>query len=281
MSQPTPRITTEIINLTPEYAAELLTRNPRNRKMSAKNYRVIHRAVTNGEWALNGEAIKISVNNEILDGQHRCLVVKDTGITIPTIIIRGLPAETQDTMDTGKSRGLNDFLTMNDEKNVTTLGALIRRFMVMEGQQWTVESAFAQGGVAARTFTVRESLRWFEKNQWVRDYVPAARDIQAHTPMAGAAAGVLVYSFEAHDVEDSQYFWARIKDGQNLKAGSPILALNKAFKILSDNTRGERNQRYLAAITVKAWISFREGTDVQVLRFRSGGASPEAFPEPK
>lgn len=277
MSQIT-NITSRLIDLTPELAENLLARNPRNRRYSGSNFNIVKRAVENGEWMVNGEAIKVSVNGYILDGQHRCRAVVETGVTIQTFIIEGLPDETQDTMDTGKSRSLGDILTIRGETSATALAALIKRHMLAE--LYGTAAAFGSSNWK-RPLTNHECLVWLDHNSWVREYVNPGRQIAEVTPMGGSTAGFLASMFDRIDSDDSTFFWARVADGVNLADDSPIYALRKAFQGVERNTKGERNQRYLGALVIKSWNFYRAGEPAKQIRFRVGGANPETFPEPK
>lgn len=274
MTHPTARI----VQLTPQFANELINRNPRNRTVSPKNLADLARAITRGEWELNGEAIKMAVDGYMLDGQHRCHAVIKTGVTITTFLIEGLPASTQDTMDQGKPRSLGNFLTMRGIKNATRVAACTTRVYAM--QQFGLRTAF-RGGTASSS-TVRERLAWFDNNPWIEDVAAEARAIQsiAHYPGAAIVASLIV-AFSAIDQEDSDYFWDRVRDGVGLPANHPVLVLRASLKRLADDTKGERKEYYIAAITIKAWNAYREGREIKVLNFRPGGARPEAFPEPK
>ena len=267
-----------IIDLTPELAEELLAKNPKNRKFSPANYATVRRAVERGEWVLNGEAIKVSENGYILDGQHRCRAVVETGITIRTLVVEGLPDTTQDTMDTGKSRSLADILAIHGESNTIGLAALIKKFVT--SQRYGFASAFS-GTVGGRALTNRECLDWFGQNQWARGYVMPGKAIGQATAIPASMASFLMTTFDNIDSEDSAYFWARVIDGTNLSSTSPIYVLRKTLKIIDDDSRGERSQRYMGAIVIKAWNAYRAGDEVGQLRFRAGGAKPEQFPEPK
>lgn len=276
MTHPSARI----ITLTPEFAAELLDRNPRNRRYSRANYSTIKRGIERGEWELNGEAIKMAVDGYMLDGQHRCRAVIETGTPIETFLIEGLPASTQDTMDTGKSRSLGDILTIRGEKNATRLASIITK--VYTARRYGIRAAASGGHTTAAT--IRERLDWFERDpQWIRDLLGPARAVQQKAKYPGAAlVAALMVTFDGIDPDDSEFFWSRMEDGLHLDSEShPIYVLRAALKTLADNVRGERNERYLAAITIKAWNAFRAGDEIRQLRYRPGGAKPEPFPEPR
>ena len=277
MSKRTSTPTARLVDLTPALAEELLGRNPRNRKFSKSNYEVVKRAIERGEWLVNGEAIKVSEGGYILDGQHRCRAVAETGITIRTFIIEGLPDATQDTMDTGRSRSLGDILSIHGEPNASSLASVVRRMIVAERYGLRVASGFVGG----YPLTNKECMDWLESNPWVREYVHPGRAVARATPLGGAMASTLMRTFDNIDADDSTHFWGRVVDGLELTAKSPLHVLRTSYRIASEETKGERNQRYLTAVTIKAWNSYRDGDEISQLKYRMGGAKPEAFPEPK
>ena len=224
--------------------------------------------------------MKIAKDGAVLDGQHRLKACVDTGISFETILIEGLPPETQDTMDTGKSRSLADILSIRGEKSANGVAALIKRFILIE-RTGKLAVGFVSTVGSQLTLTNHECLAWFDQNQWVRDYVIPGKLIGRYTPMSGATAGVLMRTFSTIDVDDSNFFWDRVQDGVALDVGHPILTLRTSFRALENDLRGERNQTYMAALTIKAWNAYREGSELSLLRWRVGGAKPEAFPEPK
>lgn len=278
MTQPTPNIRVNVVTITPQLAEELLGKNPKNRKISRTNYNTVRRAIEHGEWELNGEAIKLSQDGTVLDGQHRLMAVRDTGISIQSLLIEGLPDGTQETMDTGKSRSLSDILAIRGEANAPALAALIRRFVLAD--RYGFVTAFS-AGASGYPLTNREMSDWLEANPWVREYVHPGRAVAKKTPIGGALAGFLIRTFDALDAEDSAFFWERVKDGVNLSEDNPIYALRKAFVPIVEDSRGERNQKYIGALTVKAWNDYRSGRPRSLLKFRVGGAKPETFPEPR
>jgi hypothetical protein len=65
-----------------------------------------------GEWDLNGQTIKVSVDGALLDGQHRLEAVVHSGVTISSVVVRGLSPAARDTIDTGRRRRLADVLAI-------------------------------------------------------------------------------------------------------------------------------------------------------------------------
>ena len=75
---------------------------------------------------LNGETVKIASDGTILDGQHRLYACIQAGVPFETVVIRGLPPEAQDTIDTGMARKFADQLALRGEVNTPLLAAITR-----------------------------------------------------------------------------------------------------------------------------------------------------------
>ena len=104
------KITAKVETITPEIAKTMLGENVNNRRISRDNVNLFAREIRNGEWRFNGEAIKFGKDGRLLDGQHRLLAVIAADKPLTTLVIRGLEDETQQTMDSGKTRTLGDVL---------------------------------------------------------------------------------------------------------------------------------------------------------------------------
>jgi hypothetical protein len=96
--------------LTPEIAEYLLGRNTENRQVNKPTLERYIRDIKSG-WKHNGDTIKVSIEVVLLDGQHRCLAVIETGVSIEAALSYGLESEVFDTIDTipnwHDSRGAN------------------------------------------------------------------------------------------------------------------------------------------------------------------------------
>lgn len=269
-------IKTEVVVITPEIAEALLGRNTHNRNISQTNLENIVNSLRLGEWEFNGEAIKIAADGKILDGQHRLVACVTTGIAFKTLIVYGLPESTQDTMDTGKSRTLANVLTLHGYKDATKLAAIVTTIIRVETTGYM--RGFSKGndkGVVTR----KQALARVEAE-------PALIELSGHThkvaALCGTSAipGALYYLLSKIDAEDADDFFEKLATGTGLQNGDAILALRNSL-IASNSERGMRNLKLTAAIFIKAWNKYRDGEKVSQLKFRTGGANPERFPEPK
>jgi hypothetical protein len=119
----------EIITLTPEEAAKLLNSNTLNRPLSDQHVQRIARQIIDGKWKFNGDTIKISVDNAVLDGQHRLWAVMEAKIPVETIIVRGIERDAFATIDT-----LRKIRTGSD--TIALSGTLRHRQIIAPALSW-------------------------------------------------------------------------------------------------------------------------------------------------
>lgn len=268
-------IKTDVITVTPRLAKQLLEQNTGNRKIAAVNLNKIKTAMVQGEWTLNGEAIKISRSGRILDGQHRLHAAVETDTTFETLIVYGLEDESQDSMDTGKARTIADILGIRGFKNTSSLAAIT--VAIIRSEKWGIKAAVSQSiGFAV---TPPQAIERIEREPSLTEIhrlvVPVAK-----IGLPTRTAGLLFYKFSEINPDDAQDFFFKLASGEGLNRGHPILTLRN-FLINFKAERGQKNQVYVSALVIKAWNKYREGQDLRHLRFTSGGANPEAFPEPR
>lgn len=266
----------ELVEITPELAHEWLGFNTHNRNVRQRVVLAYAADMTAGNWRWNGESVKFSADGTLLDGQHRLKAVVEAGIAVPMLVIRGLKNDAQETVDGGAKRKFADVLKLRDEPSPIALASICRRVTVWDGGS---RGGAEVGGKYAPTNT--QMLQALERYPWLRDLALPATNVAVHCGLPASVIGFSWWLFSQLDggSDDAEFFFARLGDGQGLVKGDPIYELRKA----ADNSRsvkGERSERYLTAILIKAWNAYRDGAKVGLLRFRPGGAAPERFPEP-
>lgn len=265
----------EIVTVTPDYAKALLGANTSNRKVSKANLDKVKTALVNGEWKVNGEAIKIAKDGRVLDGQHRLHAGSETGISFTTVVMSGLDPNTQDTMDSGKSRTPADALSLRGYKNATNVASIATA--IIRTEKWGIKIGLVPGSGYA--VTTAQVVARVENEPSLIDLAT----IGSHATRSGLTArtaGLLYYTFSKIDTGDADDFFGRLSSGEGLERGNPILTLrNSLIGIKSE--RGVRDQAYIGALAIKAWNKYRTGAESYTLRFVPGGANPEKFPEPK
>jgi hypothetical protein len=115
------------MTVTPEMAAEWLTKNIKNRPVSRQHVSRIARAMTNGEWDLNGSTIRFASSGRLLDGQHRLLACVESGCAFTTLVVYGLSEESFATIDQSiRPRKIADVLSIESGASMTNVSAALK-----------------------------------------------------------------------------------------------------------------------------------------------------------
>ena len=277
----------EIVEMTPERAERLLDMNTRNRSVKINRERNYAGQMKNGQWLVDGNPIRVDRDGVLLDGQHRLYAIVESGTTQTVVLITGLEPQAMNSIDTGVSRTLGDLLKLSipDMKHEAKLGALSRVLLIRSlGEPMATSFATSAAAVAQDSrvtnatiidFYARQRIvidRLFKLGEAVRRARPTWRGFSARM------VSVVRAELAAIDFEDAEFFFDRIKDGVELDANHPIMALIR----YGDRTAAARDtspsSAVWAAMLIKAWNAYREGRPVHNLSYRAGGASPEAFP---
>ena len=78
----------EIIN--PSEAEAYLTNNAKHRKIKDKKVDAYMKEMQDGKWQLNGKVLIFDANGRLLNGQHRLSAVVKSGVSLTTLVVRGV-----------------------------------------------------------------------------------------------------------------------------------------------------------------------------------------------
>lgn len=117
----------EEVFVTPEMAAEWLTRNTSNRRLIKAHVESLALVLSRREWSLNGETIKFANDGRLLDGQHRLHACVKSGVGFRTWVAYGVESSAFDTIDTNiRTRRTSDILGLHGKENATHLAAAVK-----------------------------------------------------------------------------------------------------------------------------------------------------------
>lgn len=270
--------TAAIMLITPEVARRVLERNTHNRPVSAAHVQEIRDEILGGRWQYNGEAIKWSIGNELLDGQHRLLAIAglpDGHSGVPVLVVRNLPSEAQETMDQGRRRGAGDQLVLAgqaDSGEHKIVAGAIR-----------VYSAWHNGLLFRDSKLQKMSAP--ETVAWAREHpvelavmksmlTPELRRVKVRPSLALAVATHLALI----DGEATREFVAHLATGAGLDAGNPCLTLRDRLSRIREASVTEA-ERDLIAYFIVTWNAWREGKSLnKIQRPRGGRFTAENFP---
>lgn len=277
-------ITMDRIVIGPALATEMLDMNNRNRRLSSSRVTQYADAMRNGLWQFDGSPIRFDVKGNVIDGQHRLWAIVETELEFEFLVIRNLPTETFATIDTGKQRSFADMISIefpgvSSSSHLAALTQIIYRWE--QGERGNGLDGKGKNPVPPALL-----MQFFRDNSdTLIEISKLANRVNTALPGIGRSVlGLGIWMFGKIDAEDTEFFFERLRDGEALPAGSPILAMRKLAAKHVKNTGDNRSRIPTVigtALLIKAWNAYREGTAVQVLAFRAGGAKPERWPVPK
>ncbi len=257
--------------ITPEYARELLLKNTCNRNLS---WNAIKRHIVEmkaGRWKFNGDTVRISSANVLLDGQHKLHACAESGVTIECILVKGLAPDVFDTIDTGRKRSGGDIFGIRGEKHATLLASVLS---VVHHYQVTKYSTHNPGYPA----TLLEEV--LDKNPTIRRSVAMIGNATKKTRfIPGSVLASLHYLFSQLDGILADAFVDALVTGTNLDKTDPIFLLRERL-INNQISKGKLPPYYIMALTIKTWNAVRKGKSLKVLVWKGGSANeaPEPFP---
>lgn len=270
--RPTEQVT--IIEVTPALAEQWLARNTNNRKLSQAVVQQYAGAMERGEWNLGNAAIAKDPEGNLLDGQHRLHAVVRSGVTIRQMLVEGLAPHTQDSMDSGRKRTLEQQLDRYGYKNARDLAATLN-FLYRIEQEKDVRHA-------RTTLTTKQALDMLERYPSIIDSVAYAVKIRPKklgysvTAIAG-----LHFLWSQTAPEDAQVFFDSVISGAGLSEEDPRHILKRTLDksvVQAKSRRQQVDTRNHAAIMIKAFNAWRTGRVMQRIYWTPGGARPEPFP---
>lgn len=262
------------IEVGPELAHELLSRNPHNRNLKRKRVEQWTGAMRRGEWRTAGQSpIVLTRNGDLDDGQNRLTAVIESGKTLvfPAMLGTDHRFADQETRDQGAARTLGDVLRLRKETNANALGAALRA-------SWAYDHRGTMAAKARSEPTTAQLLKYLRANPDIRESViPGMRLREAlGTGFPGTAMIAIHYAATFVDRELADLFFAQLASGEGLDKGSPILVCRNHL------TRGGPvpNERLHVlrrlAWTIKAWNLWNAGEQATKLNWTP---AKEPFPQ--
>lgn len=246
--------------ITPKKAREWLKRNKTNRPLRRSRVAKLAEAMRRGEWKLNGEGIKFNCDGSMADGQHRCEAVAESGVTIESLVVYGVPEDAFDTMDQGISRSIADVFARNGEMYYAILATAVRWVGVLsDGMNWK-----------STGYSPDQAKEVLNKHAGLRD---SARSVSSAAMDSGiypaAMATALHYLFGQKDAELADKFFNQLLIGEGLLKKDPVYSLrDRLIRNRGDEAKLPRD--VIIAYTIKAWNATRAKKPLGVLRWTEG-----------
>jgi hypothetical protein len=253
----------ELVKVTPIMACNMLGNNINNRNISKRRVATYAQHIKNGDWQINGEAIKLTKDGTLLDGQHRLHAIIQADKAVETYVLSGVASEVFKTIDTGKGRGASDILSIAGFENTTSLAAAVRIYQSIEDNWKFIENAGRSRGL-----TNIDILNFVQNTKGFDKAVAEALQYKKFCKLiTGSLAGALYYVFSQKSKAGCAQFFHEVDTGEGLVNNKPAYMLREALiDIKGYKEMDIRKVRWLAiSHAITAWNAFREKKQIDKL----------------
>ncbi|QES48589.1 hypothetical protein DEJ50_12910 [Streptomyces venezuelae] len=255
------------MHITPEMADLWLKHcNPAsNRVMSDTVYERYAKAMSDGAWRTTHQGLAFDTSGMLLDGQHRLMGIKLSGVTVEMLVIPSCDAETFDVLDCGHRRQAAQLLKIPHRTVVAAAARIIGQMYKM----WDPVTLF-DGFYDTRATTsdiLRAVAAWPELTALAPIAAATYRASGINQPTHLVVLAQAARTDHAGKIED----WANgLISGANMDSKDPRLVLRNRFfrdRVLLGTSGGRRTSYNLIA---KAWNSWAQGKLLGTLKSLDG-----------
>jgi hypothetical protein len=266
-----------LAKITPSIALKMLDESENYRLTDVRRVSAYTAVMGKDDWEVNGETIKLDNDGRAVDGKHRLEACIKSKAPFTSLIVLGVEDVLE--ADRGKPRSLADHLNRLGYKNRTHLAAAICFVYRWEA----AKTLYTQ---AVDTYpTIAQADDVLSRHPDLELFVHMARRTSRVTGPSTIASVAYVGSLVADvDATVAEEWIDGIACGVEGNHRDPRHVLREM--LLQDKAqasravKARRTYKEKLAICIKAWNAFvleRDST-VATIRWRSGGARPEAFP---
>jgi hypothetical protein len=206
----------------------------------------------NSRWGLNGEAIIVDSNGVMINGQHRCEALIQSGSSIDTMMVFGVSEEAKHTIDTGIVRAAGDILQIAGYDYGTQVAALARLVIAYErsgGESFAEANYISKAEIHARSIS---DVTFREAVVAAQPYIRVAQTVAAPTIFA-----FLCWVTRRIDAQASETYMDQIGKGTNLTETSPAFRVRNRLSSMNRNSRGAKIE-----IGMRGWNAFRRKKEI-------------------
>lgn len=266
-------ITSIVVLVDAATAAKWLEHNTRNRPLHPATVARYRHDMTGGRWSFAADPIRFDINGNLVDGQHRLSALAELpDVSLPMLVVRGLPTDAQLVMDQGRKRTPGQQLALLGVKDANIVAAAVKHVLL-----WDT-------GLMFRDTSLRSSITTTE----IEAYVDAHPDDVA---LIGAVAGIcrsldappsLVVAFAIIAArafpEEVRWFLNELHEMDGASKGQPVHTLDKRLRSIRKQSIRFSDRDYLA-LFIQAFNAYLDDRQIhQFLRPKGGSWTAETFP---
>jgi len=281
------RVTTKervsIVTVTPNQAKKWLEGNVDNRNLREARVLQLAQVLQRDEWELTGDALVFDEDDTLLNGQHRLTAVVVADVPARFLVLRGVPAKTQEVMDQGLARTLGDQLQRRGVPYYTYVSSALFWLHRLEYSEVSSVAHYAEPTMRP---SFRQLLKLYEENL---DLAEEAAKIGRHVSNLKVRAGAtLAIYHRLRRIEDDNIdgevdiFFEKWLTGEGLKATDPIYRLREwtLDDAAKRHTKGRAPDYRFVAYVITAWNKWRDGESIRQLKWVYTPTTRQAWPVP-
>lgn len=249
-----------------EKARCLMETNEDNRGLKRTVIDKINRDIRSERYYLNGETIVVSKLGKLLNGQHRLTSVIETGISIITWVIFGVPDECKTTFDQGTAKSAADFFKMMRVVSSKEVALVVKLLLIFQPGTEVTNKDLASRRISKQDILVEyESLE--KPIQYaLKTFGTSKYGKSMHAVAAITTAHVLI-SREIPKTLVDPFFDVLIGDGSGIERLNPILwARTKLSEILGSRSKFEASSEFKLQVILRTWNAWIDGKKVSHLK---------------
>lgn len=267
---------TEIWDIGPTEAAELLGSMVHNRPIVKSTVTRYARAMTEGRWMLSGQAISVHEDGDgkvrMLNGAHRMNAVIKSGTTQKFLVVFEDDEHVFVIFDTGRNRSTSTLMGMLDQPQATAAAAISRCLIMYERAP---DILWNKSDIVAGD----EVLAWFEDlsesgHDMLTEATRLTGELRKGFSHSGAWYGSLMYLIrtDSKQPELLASFHEAVRSGASLPVGDPRLAYRNYISRQSSahSSATDVSRQVFLTIGIRAWNDWLNDETRANYKFQSG-----------
>ena len=245
----------EVCTIGPEQASQWLRCNKNNRPVRRTHVNFLAQEILNGNWQLNGQAIVIADDEQVLDGQHRLMAIIEAGKEIKTLVVYGISPMAFRTIDTGAVRTGADALCLHfvdiNQGTLRAVATAVQWCVALEKQSLNSKVKIGNTGIIEY---VQKHMSMIQCADTIQSWPHDAR------PMSVGSGTALFEMFNRKKPELAQDFMRKLYTGEKLERTDVEYLLRATF--IRDAQRSTKYpQQTKMRMVIKGWNWRRRGMD--------------------
>jgi hypothetical protein len=243
----------EIELITPQIAEAYLKTSNGNRSLKRTKIEALLADMKAGNFTFNGESIIFSKNNVLMDGHHRLTSVARSGVSIWSVVVRGVDNLDGKTIDTGASRTVGDHLSFEGFKNTNLITSVTRLLISLR-----------LGRPKSANPSTTEVFEFIEQHP---EILPAVESISTRTfPRTGSILGAIKFVAARNGEEHlADAFYEVFNSGVPAYVGCPAHLLRERISREALTGRATALIEF-QRLVISAWEKFRVGETARRLQ---------------